>query len=477
MQATAAGIDDALNALGIGVASPVGIVLENRPEHVSAVLALLASSRCVVTFSPLQPRERLRADIAGANVSAVIASSELLGDDLLDGTAAVVRLDRDGSVAMLGAPRFGEGAKSPGGAVEMLTSGTTGPPKRVRLTDQQLDASMVSGVQSLPEGRLLRTGVSLVHAPLVHIGGLWGVLAPIYSGRRVALFPRWRLETWVDAVERHQVRATSLVPAAMRTTLDADVPRERLASLQAVLSGTASCPAELADAFQRKYGPRVLTTYGATEFAGAVAGWTLPLNLEWWERKKGSAGRALRGAELRVISSEGTVLTGAVGTLEVRSQQSPAGIAEWQRTSDLAEIDADGFLWIRGRADDAIVRGGFKVHPETVKRALERHPAVREAAVAGMPDPRLGHVPVAAVELRPGAEPPTSAELIALCREELIPYEVPVGVLVLPELPRGPSLKVSRSDLLELFALESSGAQAIQMRHSPPSGSHIEGGY
>ena len=166
----------------------------------------------------------------------------------------------------------------------------------------------------------------------------------------------------------------------------------------------------------------------------------------------GAAGRAFPGAELRVVSPEGDALpAGTVGLLEIRTAQSPEGGDNWLRTSDLAEIDEDGFLWIRGRADDAIIRGGFKVQPDTVKKALERHPAVLEAAVAGRPDERLGQVPVAAVELRSGAEAPTPAELVALCREVLTPYEVPAEVLVVGELPRGPSMKVSRPDLLALF--------------------------
>jgi acyl-coenzyme A synthetase/AMP-(fatty) acid ligase len=158
------------------------------------------------------------------------------------------------------------------------------------------------------------------------------------------------------------------------------------------------------------------------------------------------------GLELRVTSPEGEELPpGTVGTLEIRTAQSPAGDAGWQPTSDLAEIDEDGFVWIRGRADDAIIRGGFKVHPDTVRQALERHPAVREAAVAPLPHPRLGQVPVAAVELRTGVLPPEEDELVALCREQLTPYEVPVRVLVVDELPRTPSQKVSRADLVALF--------------------------
>lgn len=456
LQTAAAAIDEALTAAGIGSAGRVGVVLENRPEHVAVVLAILASDRCLVTMSPLQPPERLSADIGRSRVPVLLGSPGVLArDGVLEAAAAdglVLRLDPDGGFEPVAGAVPPRTEPNPGVAVEMLTSGTTGPPKRVRLTDRQMDAGMVSGGQLPPDGKLLRSGIALVHTPLVHIGGLWGVLATLYAGRRAVLFPRWQLDPWVTAVEKYRPRASGLVPAALRTVIEADVPREKLSSLQAVTSGTAPCPPEVADTFQNMYGIRVLMTYGATEFAGAVAGWTLPLNLEWWDRKKGSAGRAFPGAELRIVSPDGDELApNTVGHLEIRSKQSPDGGDYWQRTSDLAEIDDDGFLWIRGRADDAIIRGGFKVHPDTVRKVLEKHPAVLEAAVAGKPDPRLGQVPVAAVELRPGAPTPDPAELIALCRQELIAYEVPSEVLVVDELPRGPSMKVSRPDLLDLF--------------------------
>jgi acyl-CoA synthetase (AMP-forming)/AMP-acid ligase II len=120
------------------------------------------------------------------------------------------------------------------------------------------------------------------------------------------------------------------------------------------------------------------------------------------------------------------------------------------RTSDLARLDEDGFVWIHGRADDAIILGGFKIQPEQVRQALERHPAVQEAAVAALPDARLGHVPVAAVEVRPGLKPPSEEELVASCREVLTPYEVPVHIVIVDALPRTPSSKVSRVDLVDL---------------------------
>src|SRR5690606_29867965 len=127
--------------------------------------------------------------------------------------------------------------------------------------------------------------------------------------------------------------------------------------------------------------------------------WTLADHQRYWKAKRGSVGRANPGAQLRVVDEDGHVLgPDAQGRLEVKPAQFAAG-ADWLRTTALACIDADGFVWILGRADQAIIRGGFKVMPDDVRTALESHPAVRGAAVIGMPDERLGETPVAMVEL------------------------------------------------------------------------------
>ncbi|WP_433632150.1 class I adenylate-forming enzyme family protein [Nocardia sp. CA-120079] len=455
VQQTARAVNAALDAAGLHADARVGVVLENRPEHVAVVAAVITSGRCVVMLSPLQPPARLAADIARCELPIVIAGAQALARAGVLAAVTVhglaLELGTDGGLRPAGGAAPFDAPTNPGVAVEMLTSGTTGPPKRVHLRVGQLDQALASGGQTPKPGRLLTRSAALVSAPLVHIGGLWRALACLATGRRMILMPKFALEPWLRAVERHELRAVSLVPAALRTVLEADVPKQRLASLQVVTSGTAPCPPELADAFFQKYGLRVLMTYGATEFAGAVAGWTLPMHEQWWDRKVGSTGRALDGVELRVTDENGAELpTGKTGRLEVRTEQTAQGGTVWVRTSDLARIDADGFLWIEGRADDAIIRGGFKVQPETVQRVLEAHDAVREAAVAGLPDPRLGAVPVAAVEVEPGRTPPAVAELVALCRTQLMPYEVPAHILVLDQLPRTPSSKVSRVELLDI---------------------------
>jgi acyl-CoA synthetase (AMP-forming)/AMP-acid ligase II len=448
-------IDRELFALGLGEQTRVGLILENRPEHVAALISLIARGRCIVTMSPLQPPHRLSSDIAASQVPVLIGSAEALSRDGVReaaGEAGLLELGADTTVATGPAPGRPEDV-SPGVIVEMLTSGTTGPPKRVRLSERQFDTALSTSVPRPPADRLFRDGVSVVATPLVHIGGFWGALGPLYAGRRIVLMSKFRLEPWVRAVRAHRPRAVGLVPAALRTVLAERVDPEMLSSVEVVTTGTTACPTELIDEFLEVYGIRVLPTYGATEFAGAVAYWTKPMHENWWATKSGSVGRALPGVHLRVTDDDGQELpAGEVGRLEIRSRQSPLGDQEWLRTSDIAALDTDGFLWIKGRADDAIVRGGFKIHPDAVRRVLEQHPAVREAAVAPMDDQRLGQVPVAGVELAPGAGRPESGELIALCRRHLMPYEVPVHIAILDALPRTPSSKVSRVDLVEQIA-------------------------
>jgi acyl-CoA synthetase (AMP-forming)/AMP-acid ligase II len=192
----------------------------------------------------------------------------------------------------------------------------------------------------------------------------------------------------------------------------------------------------------------ILIDFGATEFGG-VAAWTLPDHRLFAEAKRGSVGRAVPGARLRIVDQESgaEIVDGRMGILEVDVDGKTDG---WVATTDLAVLDADGFLYIRGRADDAIIRGGFKVLPDDVARVLRQHPLVGDVAVIGIADHRLGQVPIAVVETRPGRPAPTSEELEQLARENLTPYQVPAAFRFTDRLPRTPSMKVIRAELLEL---------------------------
>jgi acyl-coenzyme A synthetase/AMP-(fatty) acid ligase/ferredoxin len=234
--------------------------------------------------------------------------------------------------------------------------------------------------------------------------------------------------------------------------LDANIPPEDLASIRLLSTGAAPLDPGVQRAFEERYGIPILLSYGATEFAGPVAAMTADLHAQWGKRKFGSVGRALPGAQLRVIDPDtGEVLpAGGEGILEVIS---PRMGPDWIRTSDIAVIDADGFLFHRGRADGAIMRGGFKVLPETIERALVSHPAISAAAVVGITDSRLGQVPAAAMQLTPGAIAPTVQELEAHLREQILATHIPVAWCLVRELPRNAAMKTDRVAVGRLFVI------------------------
>ena len=417
----------------------VGILLRNRPAHVAALLGVLVNGGTVVVVNPSRGDDRTRADIEALRLPLVIGTRAdlrtLVRDSPHTTTASISGLD-DG-LHVTKAREAGDGEARPGVAVRMLTSGTTGPPKRIDLTYDMLAVS-VMGRDPTASPTAPRHGVAIVNSPLVHIGGVFRVLQCVTEARPFVLLDRFELDRWADAVRRHRPRAVSLVPTALRMVLHSDLRREDLDGIQAVTSGTAPLSAEDADAFTEKYGIPVLTSYAATEFGGGVAGWTLADYRKYWRHKRGSVGRPTLGAELRVVDDDGSPLgPDMTGLLEVKPGQLGAS-AEWMRTTDIARIDADGFLWILGRADQAIIRGGFKVLPDDVRAALESHPAVEGAAVVGRPDDRLGETPVAMVELRDEVD---VGSLLGYLRDRLARYEIPTEIVIVDKIPRTPSGK------------------------------------
>jgi long-chain acyl-CoA synthetase len=452
--------------IGVPAECAVGLIMRNRPAVVAATVSVLAARQSIVTLSAMQPIDGLARDVASLPMVAVAGPAEdvrrpevLLAAresgvavlELGAGSPAVTVLQS----ATLGSERLRERV-APGVAVQMLTSGTTGPPKRVSLTYSAFNAGFAalghyqSGGSA---GVRLRGGVALLSVPLLHVSGVFNLLLNFLDGRRISMLDRFSVKAWVALIEEHHPPTAALPPTAMRMVLDAKVPRESIADLKAVVAGTAPVSPDLAEEFERTYGVPVLVVYGATEFAGGIAGWTIADHREYGTTKRGSVGRAHPGISLRVVDPDSrTVLkSGLEGILEVRAAQAAnAGPDGWVHTTDVAMIDPDGFLWIRGRADDVIIRGGFKVSTGAVAEVVKQHPKVRDAGVVGISDDRLGEVPVAAVELAVGAEFDRD-ELLDWLRDRLSPYQVPVDVIPVDELPRTPSLKVSQPGLRQLL--------------------------
>jgi acyl-CoA synthetase (AMP-forming)/AMP-acid ligase II len=456
--------------LGLPDGGRVGVFFRNRPEHLAALIACAIGGRCAVAMNPMMPNDRLAADVRGLDLALLIGEERDLIATGLDRVAGEVGAGcwllpkTPGPILPVegaSAPRdAGSLRTSPGVLIEMLTSGTTGVPKRVPLLRSTFQTSFSSAAEAYERNRSadeplkLRTGVRILTAPLSHISGISAGLMTLGAGRKLALFDKFKVEEWVEAIGRHRTKVANAPPAALRMVLDANVPKEKLSSLMALRTGTAPLDPVIADEFLERYDIPVLQTYGATEFAGAVAGWTIDDFRKLYREKRGSVGRLQKGVEGRVVDPETgeEKAPGEEGVLELRGKQLDRN--DWLRTTDRAVLDADGFLFIRGRYDNAIIRGGFKIHADDVVKALESHPAVREASVVGIPDRRLGEVPVAALVLVAGAAAPTNEELAAFAKERLLPYQVPVRFLIADELPRTPSMKPSLPAVKALFESE-----------------------
>lgn len=446
----------------------VGLVTRNRPGTVAAYVSAWAHRRPVLTFNAMSADEKLIEDLLLCRPAVVVGSIEDwerpgFSDAVRKIGAAGLELGpRDDPVRRVaGFELVGDGPHhrcEDGVAVVLQTSGTTGPPKRIPLKLADLGGA-VSGAQRLVKARheaqpRLHSGTTILAMPLGHMGAVFSICLNVAEGRRLVLMDRFEPNQWARLVQEHDVKVLNLVPAMMRMVLEAGVAPEMLAGAKIARSGTAALPADLAEEFERTYGLPVLQNYGSTEFAGGVAGWNLAQWHQWGESKRGSVGTAVPGVELRVVDpGSGAVLQpGMTGLLEVLSPHSvgvPPGT--WVRTNDLAELDRDGFLWIRGRTDDVIIRGGFKVDANEVRAALERHPQVQEAVVVSFPDDRLGQVPVAAVVPIPGGDDPDPEELRSYLRSQLEPYKVPTQIVKVDELPRNSAMKVQLQAVRELF--------------------------
>ena len=456
-------VETVLQENGIGPGARIGGILRNTPQIAAVIIGTIINDRCVVTLNPALPDAKLVNDIATLKTPVLIAQSldwqrpEILEAARRTGALCLeVTGDLDTPVKtvfeMTGSD-FDTDAKGVG--IEMLTSGTTGAPKRIPLMAENfskmvLDAAVYEKRDIAAAPKLSRS-VTIANTPFSHIGGIFGLFVTLSAGRKACMLDRFRVDEFVDAIQRHQPKVVGAPPSALRMIIDAKVPREALSSLVVFRTATAPLDPSLADQFYEIYGVPVLQNYGATEFAGGVAGWTLPDFKKYGPERRGSVGRMNPGIEGRVVHPETgePVAFGEQGLLELRAKHLGDGQA-WVRTTDLARMDAEQFLWILGRADNAIIRGGFKIIPDDVVKAIESHPDVLEACVVALPDARLGQVPAAGYRVRTG-HTLTEEDLRAYLREKLTAYQVPTKLLAVDEFPRTPSMKPSQPELKKLL--------------------------
>jgi long-chain acyl-CoA synthetase len=340
-------------------------------------------------------------------------------------------------------------ARRPKPEVVLLTSGTTGPPKSFPMSYDLIARSMLD--ENVMDGPTTDLPPALLFFPLGNISGVYSLLPVALRRRSAIMIEKFDIDVWSEYVRTYRPAFMNIPPAGVRMALDRAIPVADLASLKFITSGAAALDPTVQRAFEKTYGIPILLSYGATEFGGPVTLMTPELHARWGDAKFGTVGLPWAGTRLRVVDpTTGNELPADTeGLLEVLT---PRIGPEWIRTSDLAMIDRDGFVFIRGRADGAISRGGFKIMPETVEQALMLHSAVAAAAVVGINDERLGQIPVALIQLRAGAEPPSAAELEAHARKHLYATHVPVHFKIVTELPRTPSLKVDLAAVRALFA-------------------------
>jgi acyl-coenzyme A synthetase/AMP-(fatty) acid ligase len=456
--ATAAAVNALIDASGADARAPVALIPRNRPGMLAALMGLVLRERHIRMIHPYQSPEGLARDVERLKPAVVVATAPdfepLLVGALqargvagvaLDGMAAQVAPGCERSLAECDPP-------PPEPQIDLLTSGTTGRPKQFPLTYEFIGREMViNSPIAVPDGvDPLSLAPWHLFWPFGNFSGLYSTLTPMLHGMRGVLADRFSVEACRDFIRRFQPERIGIPPAGVQMLLDAGIPREELACLKFVSVGSAPLPLASHRAFHERYGIPILEAYGATEFGGPVTMMTPDLYAEWGVKKLGSVGRSYRGAQLRAVDPEtGEVLpAGTEGLLEVIA---PRMGEHWIRTSDLGVVDEDGFVWHRGRADGAIMRGGFKLLPETIEEALVKHEAVAAAMATGIPDRRLGQVPAVGMRLKPGARRPSLEELEQHLRRHVEATHIPVAWRFVESLPYTAMMKPDRLALRALF--------------------------
>jgi long-chain acyl-CoA synthetase len=424
----------AVELLNAGVRPGHGVAVQ-LPNGPGVVVAMMAIWRVNAVFVPINP---------------LLPVSEV--DALVEPTAPSAIIDPDGIHSRPSLRIYPLGT-----AFVLWTSGTTGRPKPIlhshagylELIDRVLRPLRATGGR--PKGV---PSPNLIPVSLALNAGIYNALFGLRAGAPLVIMDRFTTASFADLVHRFEIRSTVLPPAAM-AMLNDDPTITDLSPLKYVRSITSPLSPLQARRFSDRFHAFVLNSYGQAEI-GEVIGWTAS-QAKSHPEKLGAVGTAHAGVAIRVVDEDRSdVAAGEIGELLVRPPRMASGYASgdsledrvdgdgYLATGDLGRVDEDGFVWIEGRTGDMINRGGNKVFPDEVEEVLRLSPSIADVAVAGMPDERLGQVPVAFVVQ---ADEPDSEHLTALCREHLVPYKVPVAYVRIDSLPRNEVGKVLRGQL------------------------------
>jgi acyl-CoA synthetase (AMP-forming)/AMP-acid ligase II/thioesterase domain-containing protein len=473
---TAAG----LQASGIGRSSRVALVIENGPEAATAFLAI-ASAAAVAPLNPAYSASELAFYLEDLRAEAVVVSTTVsspVRDVAAECGLKIIELVVDPSTP---AGTFKLSGLEPGDspplppdesdiALLLHTSGTTSRPKLVPLTHGQLSTSARNVAATLelgPEDRCLNV------MPLFHIHGLVAaLLASLDAGASVVCTPGFhqvRFFEWLAALDPTWYSAVPTMHAAVLARIrdrGQRVPRNRVRFIR---SSSAALPVPVLEGLEEVFRVPVVEAYGMTEAAHQMASNPLPPGV----RKPGSVGLPA-GPEIAILDRSGRSLAaGQIGEVAIRGtnvfagyEANPEANADafadgWFRTGDEGSLDEDGYLTLRGRIKEIINRGGEKVSPVEIDDALLRHPAVEQAVTFGVPDDRLGEEVAAAVVLDSAAEA-DERDLQDFVAQQLAPFKVPRSILVVDEIPKGPTGKVQRIGLAERLGVERKEAAGLE---------------
>ena len=460
---------------GVREGQHVLVVLPTSAQFVMVYYALLAMGATAVTVNPAcAPREldyfiadgQCRFAIGWADTAAALRkATEAAGIDRLE--LGPDDLPQPG-------PMIEPAAGIDAAAVLLYTSGTTGQPKGAVLTHRNLLScgdNLARALGSRPDDRMATA------LPLFHVFGQASVMSAAYSaGGALFLVHPFDAAGILELAARHRLTGIAGVPTMWNAMLHAqtDLTAADLTELRMTCSGGAALPLEVATAFRERFGAVVLDGYGLSETTGAAT-----FNSPDTTGKELSVGRALPDVDLAIMDEHRRPLPpGEIGEVAVagpvvmreywnRPEATDAvRVGQWFLTGDMGRMDEDGDLWIVDRKKDLIIRGGYNVYPREVEEVLYAHPAIREVAVVGVPDERLGEE-IAAI-IAPGDDAHLdAAELRAWCGEQLADYKVPRIYHLVEQLPKGPTGKILKRGI-DRDTLLARGERPARLGAPPP---------
>jgi malonyl-CoA/methylmalonyl-CoA synthetase len=447
IDARAARTASALIEHGVGPGDRVGIYLSNRVEFIDLFLACLRLGAIIVPMNILYRQREIGHIVADAGPTLVV--SDEAGIERLAGLTRaldVAQLTAESAAGIVSDVRPRVSGDDP--AAIVYTSGTTGRPKGAVLTHRNFLANaetLLSCWQITDADRYLAV------LPLFHVHGLAnGVCSWLASGCRMRLVERFSLERAASLFEGFEPTLFFGVPTIYVRLLElpVDAARSIGRGMRLFVSGSAPLPAHVFEAFEARFGHRILERYGMSETLMLIS------NPYLGERRAGTVGMPLPGVSVRLVRPDGgRVADNEVGHVEVSGSNVFSGYWHdgaataaafrdgWFRTGDLAERSSDGYYTLRGRATDLIISGGFNIYPREIEELLLESDTIEEAVVIGAPDEHRGEVPVAYVVAHDGFDADAAREL---CARNLASFKVPRAFIRIEALPRNALGKIQK---------------------------------